>query len=824
MYKLLLFIGLYLPFGLALNPVSGVDLASIRVLVILAFLLWLAQGLKHKNIVIKNSIQTWLIVSFLFLNLFSIIVAGNIDWSIRKLLFLFSIFPIYFVASHLISSRERMIKIIKNLVFSGTIVAGIGIAQFIAQFVVGFQQTYSFWAKYIIVPFLGNSFGEAVLKNPSWLVNIAGKTYLRATSLFPDPHMFAFYLGLLIPLVLGVALNTKKQKSFWLISFMILLVADLLTFSRGGYLGLFAGLIFAGAFFWEKIGRKYKIATAMGIMLILAVMIIPSPISQRFLSSFDLKEGSNQGRLAMWTKAVDVSREHSLIGVGIGNYPLEVVPTATYRDPIYAHNTYLDIAAETGIVNSIIWVLILITALYGFWKKSAENNIFFFLAMSLVIFSTHSVVETALYSPVVLTLFLILISLNQNFKTVQDIRCPTSNEGEEHPMSSVFLKMKKLFSLENFIYFSIIAIPSYAIRFSVFGIPTNLFELFALLAIMMFFIKRESSKFDLREYKNYLIPIVMIMVGLILSSIVNEAYRSGLGAMKSWLVIPMLFAFIATKEIKKDEYKNIFKALYASAFLISCIALAYFITGKVTFDGRLQTFYNSPNYLAMYIAPAVLLGLAFFKENKKVYGLSLGVILIALYLTFSYAAWLAIVASGLSLFIFSKKRVKIGQMIAGLVAIVAIFVLLQGGTKKMEGLINLEERSSASSRIMIWTSADKIIQDNWLFGIGSNQFQNKYLEYQKYFPPYLEWSVPQPHNLLLAFWLQAGIIGLAGFGFLVWQWLKQLVKEDDFWIASASLAVVAYVLGHGLFDTTYFKNDLAAVFWLSLLVITKKRI
>ena len=27
-------------------------------------------------------------------------------------------------------------------------------------------------------------------------------------------------------------------------------------------------------------------------------------------------------------------------------------------------------------------------------------------------------------------------------------------------------------------------------------------------------------------------------------------------------------------------------------------------------------------------------------------------------------------------------------------------------------------------------------------------------EYQKHFPPYLEWAVPQPHNLYLAFWLQ----------------------------------------------------------------------
>jgi len=416
MYKILLFIAVYLPFQLALNPTSGVDLASIRILIPLLLLVWLASGLKNKKLVIKNNVQTWLVGSFLFLNLFSIIIARNADWSMRKLLFLFSIFPIYFVASQTISSIKRMMSILKVLVFSGTVVAGIGIVQFLAQFVFGLQKVYIFWAKHVIVPFLGNNFSAAVLKNPSWLVNIAGKTYLRATSLFPDPHMLAFYLGLLIPLAVGLAINNKKQRVLWLISFIILLTADLLTFSRGGYLGLFAGIVFVGIFFWQKINYKYKISTAIFLLAAVIAMFVPSPVSQRFLSSFDLKEGSNHGRLAMWSKAIDVSREHPLIGVGIGNYPLEVLPTATYRDPIYAHNTYLDIAAETGIANSLIWMALLLVIFWSFWKKTKENNLYFFLAISIIIFGAHSLVETAIYSPVVLTLFLIIISLNQNFK------------------------------------------------------------------------------------------------------------------------------------------------------------------------------------------------------------------------------------------------------------------------------------------------------------------------------------------------------------------------------------------------------------------------
>src|SRR5665647_1719153 len=98
LFKLILGLFAYLPFQVALNPTSGVDLASVRVFILLIFALWIAQGLKNKHLNIKRNLQTFFISAFLFLNIFSILAARNSDWSVRKILFLLSIFPIYFVA------------------------------------------------------------------------------------------------------------------------------------------------------------------------------------------------------------------------------------------------------------------------------------------------------------------------------------------------------------------------------------------------------------------------------------------------------------------------------------------------------------------------------------------------------------------------------------------------------------------------------------------------------------------------------------------------------------------------------------------------------
>ncbi|HPN96212.1 MAG TPA: O-antigen ligase family protein [Candidatus Moranbacteria bacterium] len=410
MFQLFCFLVLYLPFQLALNPASGVDLASIRVAILAVFLLWLAEGLKKRKITIYGGIIPFFLLSFLFLGVISVFWAQNLEWSGRKLMFLFSIFPVYFVAGAVIKNKEKALKVIKMLIWGGTTAAILGIFQFAAQFVWGLDGIYNFWAEYVIWPFLGESFSRAVLENPSWLVNISGRTYLRATAIFPDPHMFSFFLGLLIPLTIGAYL--EKRNKTYLFSFFVLLLADILTFSRGGYLGLTAGILFLIFIFWKKIARKFRLFLLALIFLAVLALLIPSPVSSRFQSIFNFQEGSNKGRMETWKQAAEVIWNNPIMGVGIGNYPLEIKATADYREPIYAHNTYLDIAAETGLVSLLFWLLVLGTALATFLKKARRSPLFLFCALSIIIFSAHSLVETAIYSPVVLTLFLIILSFS----------------------------------------------------------------------------------------------------------------------------------------------------------------------------------------------------------------------------------------------------------------------------------------------------------------------------------------------------------------------------------------------------------------------------
>lgn len=113
----------------------------------------------------------------------------------------------------------------------------------------------------------------------------------------------------------------------------------------------------------------------------------------------------------MWQEGIRVFSEHPASGVGLGNFPLEVKPSAEYREPIYAHNTYLDIAAETGIFSVLFWIAWLTGLAVTFLHRSKTDPVFIAGVYAILLFSVHALFDTPLYSVHTLPLLCILFGL-----------------------------------------------------------------------------------------------------------------------------------------------------------------------------------------------------------------------------------------------------------------------------------------------------------------------------------------------------------------------------------------------------------------------------
>jgi len=385
--------------------------------------------------------------------------------------------------------------------------------------------------------------------------------------------------------------------------------------------------------------------------------------------------------------------------------------------------------------------------------------------------------------------------------------------------------------------------PLYLLKIVIGWLPLTVLELLILAVLAVWLVKKTLAGFSFDLFRRFgfwefSFPALLVLIGIFISTLASADLRVSAGIFKSWFVEPIIFSLLVVDTAKNSrQARNLLLAAVFSGVAVAAIGLGYLLAGDLTFDGRLKAFYLSPNHLAMYLAPALLLVIGFLVGAKNFWQKILLVVsgwllAVSIYYTFSYSAWLAIVAALIFMFLASYKFKLIANRkiaIGGLAIVLFVFlflILFQWGDVKLGNLLKFD-RSSLESRLMVWRAGWQIIKDHWLLGIGPGEFQKYYLDYQKFFKtPYLEWAVTQPHNLFLAFWLQTGIFGLVGFIWLIVNFFKKtfnfLKQKTSFAEASEArqplavtlMAVIFYILAHGLADTTYWKNDLALMFWL----------
>ena len=397
---------LLLPFSFALNPVADVDLPIVRVAVAILFLAWLLGALLRRQLKIESPFILSLFIFWLLWSTSSIFWAFDMTWSIRKVLFILNIgvfFPLL-----LTFTANNLKKPITGFILGSISIALVACAQSLLPLFLSMENVLTLWNSKIAPFFLGESSSLVVKDYPSLLVNILGVTYLRATAFFPDPHTLSLYLGLALPLV---AVWQYKQKTFLAkVGLFVILLAILLTFSRGAYIALFlTSVILLTVLFLEN--RQQYGKYFLGGIVLLGLVFFATPIGPRVLSSWSQEDGSRTERLRLLNEAVGHVLERPLLGIGIGNYPILVKPDAATREPIYVHNLYLDILVEQGFVGLLLFLSFVLGSLgKGFftWRREGDPLVLA-CCVGTIYFLWHGMFEAPLFSfHVMLALFLLL--------------------------------------------------------------------------------------------------------------------------------------------------------------------------------------------------------------------------------------------------------------------------------------------------------------------------------------------------------------------------------------------------------------------------------
>ncbi len=210
--------------------------------------------------------------------------------------------------------------------------------------------------------------------------------YGRATGAFSSYSRSAMYCILVIPLVLTVFSHAKNKyiKLALILSTFLTGILLVLTFTRGPWLVLFCILLIL---LFRK-SRKMLISFLAALLLL---VLFCGPVTERVKFTFEFREGIDRalsGRLTLWHNSLQIIKKHPVLGVGYGPNIFRKM----YLDPEYkfyvtdlhgdfqqsdAHNLYLQIPIETGIVGLVVFMYLLAGYIKYVYKSYIHTEDYF---------------------------------------------------------------------------------------------------------------------------------------------------------------------------------------------------------------------------------------------------------------------------------------------------------------------------------------------------------------------------------------------------------------------------------------------------------------
>jgi len=175
--------------------------------------------------------------------------------------------------------------------------------------------------------------------------------------MFGNPNEMALHLLMFTPIAiaLGIAAKSKAWRILYFTVAVLFVAANMVTFSRGGFLGLLACLLVMA---W-KIGRKYRLNVTIASVLIGGVVLVAAPgnYGLRMLSIFIPGldgVGSSDQRRALLERSIQVTARNPW-GIGIGNSPI-----IGYHN-LQTHNAYTQVSTELGILGLLAFVIFMVS-------------------------------------------------------------------------------------------------------------------------------------------------------------------------------------------------------------------------------------------------------------------------------------------------------------------------------------------------------------------------------------------------------------------------------------------------------------------------------
>lgn len=397
---------------------------------------------------------------------------------------------------------------------------------------------------------------------------------------------------------------------------------------------------------------------------------------------------------------------------------------------------------------------------------------------------------------------------------------------------------------------TVVLLPLYVVRFNLLGIPMTLLEVGILLTGAVWLVEsrcwsRVGYFFHSITGRPWLFTFIGIwLLAASLSLVFADDTRAALGIYKAYVLEPFILMVVVADVVvaMPSRWVGVFKALMIAGLLVAITSISQWLSGWPNLapaelaQGRMSSLFNSANAVGLFLGPIIILYLLCVvlgtdKSRLWLKCIPLGFYVAAFLLADSQGAWVALLVSLATVgLLYLAKLTSIlprlrsidsrllSMILIGTYAAACLgFVWFINSPPEVTNPWSRPEFTTLTVRQCVWQGTQRLLEHSPLLGAGLSGFPS---EYGHYYTCDAE-PLVYPHMLVLNFWVEFGLLGLlAALGVLAY-WLKSALNlvETQFWMGAGFVGVIVYWLVQGLVDVPFFKNDLAAMWWL-LVVLT----
>jgi probable O-glycosylation ligase (exosortase A-associated) len=219
------------------------------------------------------------------------------------------------------------------------------------------------------------SLGFYGVKNAIWYM-LGGGTIVGPGGMLKDNNDFALAMVMNLPFLWYLSYDVGDFRGAKLVkwglrwAFLMTLLTIMSTGSRGGFLATAVVLVLMA---WKT---RWKVPGLAGLVLLgmIGYALAPASYKERLASITAKPDQSAQGRLLSWKVAGNMIRHNPVLGIGFNNMywqyqhyltGISLPPEAEKIPSRVAHNSYLQIWAESGTIAFGLFMYLLLSTVRG---------------------------------------------------------------------------------------------------------------------------------------------------------------------------------------------------------------------------------------------------------------------------------------------------------------------------------------------------------------------------------------------------------------------------------------------------------------------------